>query len=279
MNRVITLYFLLTLPLLAEAHDARAKYIGNEGVLVTSGETKVLFDAFYANSYGEYVLVAEPVSQAILDGQPPYDGIDALMVSHAHGDHFTAQPTLDYLRAQPLVVFIGPGQAVDALKAIAKPEDSTLIDRLVSFDLKPGQPPASFEGSGYSVAAVAIPHSGGASTADIDNLAFRVTLDQTPTVLHLGDATTDDDEFARQQTFWDARKIDTAFPPFWFYLERGGRVVLDQRIRAAQVIGIHVPAEAIGKGPAWRERMKGDLFTDPGEERIIRSSSGSIDAQ
>ena len=33
-------------PALAHAPNARATYLGNEGVLVSRGDTKILFDAF-----------------------------------------------------------------------------------------------------------------------------------------------------------------------------------------------------------------------------------------
>ncbi len=33
--------------------------------------------------------------------------------------------------------------------------------------------------------------------------------------------------------------------------------------------GIHVPADSVGDGDAWRKRFGGDLFTDPGERRTV----------
>ena len=72
---------LLALASSVHAHDShsRATYLGNEGVLVTRGHTKVLFDAFYSNSYeGYYLLVPEAMAAAMLAGEPPYDGIDAI---------------------------------------------------------------------------------------------------------------------------------------------------------------------------------------------------------
>ena len=44
---------------------------------------------------------------------------------------------------------------------------------------------------------------------------------------------------------------------------------MKERIKALSNVGIHVPSEAIGNGDRWREMAKGDLFTDPGEVRII----------
>ena len=52
-------------------------------------------------------------------------------------------------------------------------------------------------------------------------------------------------------------------------MDEVGRRILDERIKADQVIGIHVPARAQGQGDAWRDQLKGDLFTDPGEARAV----------
>ena len=64
------------------AHESAgaARYLGNEGVLVTLGEVKVLFDAFYADSYGSYVLVSESDREKLMNDKPPFDGIDAIFV-------------------------------------------------------------------------------------------------------------------------------------------------------------------------------------------------------
>ena len=112
MKRLIGLAAMACLPLIAQAHDvsAEATYLGNEGVLVVRGDTKVLFDAFYTNSYGQYTLVPDEIADAILAGNPPYDGITAIFVSHVHGDHFSAEPAVAYLQAHPGVQLYGTNQ-------------------------------------------------------------------------------------------------------------------------------------------------------------------------
>ena len=265
---IVAIFGIIDSPL---AHElaGEALYLGNEGVLVGKGEVKVLFDAFYADSYNRYVLVPGEIRKALIVGAPPYDGIDALFVSHIHGDHFTAEPTLAYLRAQPDVVLYGPQSVVDALVAASEGPDDPVLKRLVAFDLKPGDSPGATSVGSIEIDVVAIPHSGGERMAGIRNLVFRATLGEWPTVIHMGDAATDDEQFARLQNHWDAKHANTAFPPYWFLLSEEGRSILKHRIKADQVIGVHVPAEAGGQGGAWREEAGGDLFTDPGESRAI----------
>ena len=49
----------------AWAHSAaHATYLGNEGVLVVRGDTKVVFDAFYSDGIGTYVVPPAPVASS-----------------------------------------------------------------------------------------------------------------------------------------------------------------------------------------------------------------------
>lgn len=249
--------------------DSSARYLGNEGVLVVHDDLKILFDAFYTDSHGQYVLVDPGTQKAIKAGQKPYDGIDAVFVSHAHGDHFSVEPTLDYLAAHPAVCLFVPEQVADLLRA-ELPHDDLRLKQIFSFDVAPGDAAQKHRMGKLLIEAVNVPHSGGKRMAGISNLVFRVTLGDWPTVMHMGDAGPDEAYFASLQSHWDARSTDLALPPYWFFLDSSGVVILDSMIKPRQSVGIHVPAEAIGHGAAWRKRAGGDLFTDPGEWRSIK---------
>lgn len=253
------------------AHDpaARATYLGNEGVMVARGDVKILFDAFYAESYGEYALVPKAINEAMMSGAPPYDGIDAVFVSHVHGDHFSPEPAIAYLRAQRHVLLYGSQQIYDAIVETGVAPDDPLMDRVIAHDLAPADSPESIDLDGLQIDVVAIPHAGGAQTAHIQNLVWRVTLDAKTTVIHLGDAGAVPENFARHEDHFAARKTHAAFPPYWFFGDEEGEAILTNYINADQSIGVHVPARAVGAGDEWRARAGGDLFTDPGETRKI----------
>ena len=74
------------------------QYLANEGVMITHGETSILFDPLYDNSYGQYQMVPQPILDAIFAGESPYDSVDAVFVSHFHGDHFSASEMLRLLK-------------------------------------------------------------------------------------------------------------------------------------------------------------------------------------
>ncbi len=260
----------LALTTSAISHDmeSEATYTGNAGVLVEHGDIKILFDSFYSNSYNTYVLVNDSTMNDMLTATPPYDDVDAVFVSHVHGDHFSAAPMLAYLRAQPEVVLYASIQVHEALKAAAS-ESDPVLDRVRTVSLSPGDSPLRFSHADLSIDVVAIPHSGGARMADIMNLAFRVNLGDSVVVMHMGDATVDRRSYEPLRTHFATPQIDTAFPPYWFVGDDDGEYILDEIIRPEQVIGVHVPSQAIGQGDRWRQRAGDDLFTDPGETRRL----------
>jgi L-ascorbate metabolism protein UlaG (beta-lactamase superfamily) len=255
----------------ADAHEAtaEARYLANEAVLIAHGDTKVLFDAFYVDSFGSLALVPEKTGAAILAGTPPYDGIDAVFVSHAHGDHFTAAPTLAYLKAHPAVRLFAPDQVIAALTDAADGPDDSVLRRLVRVDVAPGGVPRTTIIDGLTIDAIAVPHAGGERFADVRNVIFRVSLGDWPTIMHLGDAAPDLASFTAQKDFLDAKRTNTALPPHWFANADTGKTILKDWIKADQVIAIHIPADAAGQGAAWRAMLGSDAFTDPGEVRAI----------
>ena len=271
MKRLTVLAAMACLPLIAQAHElsAEATYLGNEGVLVARGDTKVLFDAFYTNSYGQYTLVPDEIADAILAGDPPYDGITAIFVSHVHGDHFSAEPAVTYLRAHPEVQLYATKQVREAILEFGIVEDDELLSRLHTYALEPTDDPIEVNLDDLLIEAVAIPHSGGERMADINNFAWRVTLDGLTTAIHLGDSGTVEADFERHRPFFSKRTHHAAFVPYWMYLNAEGLSIIGKHINAEQTIGVHVPSRTIGNGDQTREQLGGDAFTDPGETRQI----------
>lgn len=274
-SRPATMLLALAFPwagALGHETPAEARYLANEGVLITHGDTRVLFDPLFRESFGHYELLPAEARAALFAGEPPFDGIDAVFISHHHDDHFDPADVRDYLRAQPDVRLYAPRQAADALRAVADPEaDAAVLARMTPVDLGVGDAPQRFMAPGLVIDVVRIPHSGWpVRHAEVQNLAWRVTLDDDLTVLHLGDADTDGEHFARDAALWDERRLQLALPPYWFFLSASGRAVLNTRLRPDLAIGIHVPA-AIPDEPASRDESlrEADLFTRPGESRRL----------
>jgi L-ascorbate metabolism protein UlaG (beta-lactamase superfamily) len=256
----------------AEPATSRAQYLANASVLVIHGDTKVVFDPLYRNDFGQYRLVPPQTERALFDGTTPFDGLDAVFVSHYHEDHFSAADVLRLLEARPGLRLFAPAQAVAGMREISAERLAAVMPRVHAIALAHQQAPVTIEQGSLVVEAVRIPHSGWPTRQQhVENIAFRVTLDATTTVLHLGDADTSDAHFARDDAFWRRRRTNVAFPPYWFLTSDEGRRVLERRLAAARSIGVHVPANVPSQAAQRAPELRGyELFTAPGEARDIR---------
>jgi L-ascorbate metabolism protein UlaG (beta-lactamase superfamily) len=250
---------------------ARATYLANASVLVTHGDTKVVFDPLYRNDFRQYRLVPAETERALFAGTAPFDGLDAVFVSHYHEDHFSAVDVLRLLEARPALRLFAPAQAVAGMREVSADRLAAVMPRVHAIALAYQQAPVTLEQGSLVVEAVRIPHSGWPMRQQqVENIAFRVTLDAATTVVHLGDADTSDAHFARDDAYWQRRRTNVAFPPYWFLTSDGGRRVLTQRIGAARSIGIHVPANVPSQDDRRSPVLRGhELFTTPGESRDI----------
>ena len=248
------------------------QYVANASVLVTHGDTKVVFDPLYRNDFGQYALVPAQVEKALFDGTAPFDGLDAVFVSHYHEDHFSAADVLRLLEARPALLLFAPAQAVAGMREISAARLAAVASRVHAIALAYRQAPVTLNQGALVVEAVRIPHSGWPTRqTDTENLAFRVTLDAATTVVHLGDADTSDAHFTRDAAYWGRRRTRVAFPPYWFFANDEGRKVLNTRLNAARSIGVHVPRDVPSESGRREPELRGhELFTTPGEVRDIR---------
>lgn len=249
-----------------EGYGTRAHYLANEAILVTSGETKILFDPLFTHSYG-YPLVAPDTKARLMAGEGEFAGVDAVFVSHVHGDHFDAPEMNAYLATHPDVVLVAPHQAQLDMRA-ASGWQERFAERLqiMPFVSRPQELVIAADGEAEAIRieTVHIPHAGGPGRSHIQNMVFRVTLNGEATVMHLGDATQDPRAYAGHETHFQARETHNAFPPYWLISTWGGDVVRE-RLNADHITGIHVPINAPVAVPASRE----DFFTEAGEIRAI----------
>ena len=241
-------------------------------MLVTNGGTKVVFDPLFRNDFGSYERVPASMERALFAGEPPFDGLDAVFISHYHEDHFSAIDVLRLLEARPDLRLYAPAQAVAGIREIASARLDAVMARVNAIALQDRDAPMSLQHGTLLVEAVRVPHSGWpARQQQVENIAFRVTLDAETTVVHLGDADASDAHFAHDASYWSQRRTDVAFPPYWFFLSEGGRQVLERRIAPTRSIGVHVPADVPSRPAERAPELRGhELFTEPGEWRTIR---------
>lgn len=253
------------------ASAQEAFYMANEGVMVTDGETKILFDPLYPESYGQYLLVPQQMRDALFAGEAPFDGVDAIFISHFHGDHFSAEDILALMQAQADIVLYAPQQAVIGMRTIADGEAQSVFDRVHAVSLQYKDSPVTLQMDDLLVEVVRIPHSGWPTgRVNVENIVWRVTLNDNSTVVHMGDADPNDEHFALDPQYWSRVTPDMAFPPYWFFASPQGRGILQDRVGAKRNVGIHVPQQIPGDPMARPVELRSaDLFTQSGETRRL----------
>ena len=254
-----------------QAHESKAHYLANEGLMVEHADTKILFDPLFRNDYGQYMLLPEELEEALFAGTAPFDGIDAVFVSHHHGDHFSPEDMVRLLKEQPDIRLYAPNQAVIAMRSESSSNDADIYERVTAVSLEYKDAPVTLNMEGLLIEAVRIPHSGWPTgRLDIENIVWRVTLNDDTTVLHMGDADPNDVHFSQDAQYWNRNNPNMAFPPYWFFSSASGREILNNRIKAKRNVGVHVPV-TIPADPLLRPvELRGfDLFTSPGETRTI----------
>jgi len=258
------------------SEDAEAQYLANTGVMISRGETRILFDPLFRNTYGIYDAVPADVEAALFAGTAPFDEVDAVFISHHHEDHFDPALILRLLAQRTTIDLYAPEQAASAVRRLVSDANDPVLQRVHGLDLENGDDPEKLVVGSLLIEAVRIPHTGWPQRhPNVENIVFRVTLDDSITVMHFGDADTDDAHFARHPEHWRERHTDFAMPPYWFFLSEGGRAILDQRIGASHTIGVHVSNDVPDVPEQRSEELRDvDLFTQPGElRRIVESAA------
>ncbi|MFT6436516.1 MAG: L-ascorbate metabolism protein UlaG (beta-lactamase superfamily) [Candidatus Azotimanducaceae bacterium] len=240
--------------------DQRVVYLGNEALLIQVGAAKILFDPFFHNDYGIYQLVPDQMRADIFAGKAPFNDITAIFVSHAHGDHFTADDMMKYLRNWQNVHLIAPAQAVRALKAEIGFDE--IASRVIGVNLALGDPVWRRMLGNLDIEAIRIPHSGWPERASVENVVFRVKIDGKVSVTHLGDADANMRHYQAYRDHWSKQPTDVAFPPYWFKVNPAGYEILHEHMNVKRAIGIHVPKVV----PPKLRQSGEEFFSKPGEE-------------
>jgi len=245
-------------------------YLGNTGLMVSHGEQQVMFDPFFHNHYNNYQLVPAEIRTAIFTDKAPFDSIEMILISHAHGDHFDVKDVIKYLKAHPETQLLAPTQAVNQLKN--NEGFDAILKQIKAIDLVYGDQPIEINFEKIKVEVVRIPHAGWPERADVSNLVYRVTLNDDVTVMHMGDADPNDDHFKPWANYWEKKVTNNAFPPYWFLISETGKQILSDRINAEHHTGVHVPISV----PVQLKQSGEGYFYEPG--KVLRLKQLSSEA-
>jgi len=201
-------------------------FIGISGFLIEVDGKKVLID-------GLTNFTTPAVEQRLLAGEAPFDGLDLIMATHNHGDHFKAASVGRCLQNHPKAAFVAPADAADQVSGFpgrvfpvqANEGKRTVLEvngiRIQAMPLSHGTPPAGVPG--------------------IVNLGYLVTVGNV-TFFHSGDI--DPSQLTPellQALGLPGEKIDFAFVPGFFLAMPEPPPFVAKGIRPRVFIASHLP--------------------------------------
>jgi L-ascorbate metabolism protein UlaG (beta-lactamase superfamily) len=224
----------------SNASGLEITYLGNEGVLIAAGEQHVLIDALHG-PYSEYVSPPRHELRAMQEGKFPYNGGEVVLVTHVHGDHFSARTVGLHLEHNKSAVLVSSRQVVNSMRS-----DFAGYDRIrsqVHEVTPPWKQRQSLRVNGVGIDVLGLRH-GGEEFHAVQNLGYVVCLGRW-TLLHVGDADATEENlrsFNLQQ-----EGIDVAFLPFWYLLTPEGQALVREHIRPKHIIAVHIPHASVSE--------------------------------
>jgi L-ascorbate metabolism protein UlaG (beta-lactamase superfamily) len=208
-------------------------YVGNSGFLVAAGETKVLIDGLFREGVEGYATIPEKVLGKAEQAQPPFDGVDLVLATHYHADHFDAAAVTRHLAANPQATFISTPQAVDRLRATV--ENFETFAPRVRAELPAEGKTIEIPVGDIRVRVLNLHHG---RDSDVQNIGFVVTLGGE-TFTHFGDTQASYQEIGAHRLFLEP--IDIAFVGYWDLQSGTRRRVYHDNVGADRIVAMHLP--------------------------------------
>jgi L-ascorbate metabolism protein UlaG (beta-lactamase superfamily) len=243
----------------------KVTYVGNEGVLISDGTKAVLIDGLH-RKYGDAYLNPPPeVLSAMETAKPPFDQVRVVLVSHVHGDHFSAESVGLHLKNNPRAMLVSDAQKMSDIARLFPDHESI---RSQTYEATPEwKQRIVFERDGIKVTLLGMKH-GSDRFWWIKNLGHIIEIGGKK-LFHFGDADTAVENFAAFNLA--AEKIDIAFIPYWFLLNDNGRKLVSETIAAKHNIAVHISPGSADTDAANVKRLYPgvDTFTRMLEERTF----------
>lgn len=238
----------------------QATYIANSGVLVQSGNVKILIDAFFTDGKGRFLTPESAQLEAMVAEKEPYNDLSMALATHAHPDHFSPQQIGKLLQIHEKLNCLATPQVVDSIEAVIEDFES-IHDRTLTFPISRSW--KTYTQEGLSIKAAYARHAG-KSNANIQDLIFLIEVNGKK-ILHLGDADMDTDRFDELKL--DLEEIDIAFVPFWYMTNFFGGEFVKQHIAAKKVVAVHIPNNYNPQSLAKIKKYVPDaiIFDEPGQ--------------
>lgn len=193
----------------------------NAGVLICLNNKKILVDAMHNKKTYQFSRVADEILRKIAGGEGDFTGVDAMLYTHDHPDHYSKNWTQRALDWNPGLHLVSPVRDFADLKnvhVLTRPIETLQI-------------------AGVQITARQIPHDG-SDYASVLNYAYLLDMDGYR-ILLLGDGVMD---AKAVQAVVEGREIHLALLNFPFLTLKRGRDIMDHVICAQKYLFFHLPS-------------------------------------
>jgi L-ascorbate metabolism protein UlaG (beta-lactamase superfamily) len=245
----------------ASAADPLAlRYVANAGVLLTTGGVRFLIDAPVREGIPPYATGSRDERERLERAQPPYDRVDAILVTHWHEDHFSAGAVAAHLSSNARAVLVSSPEVVERVLAV----NGSLGSRVRPVLPEPGASQAIQVG-GVTVRVLRLRHN---PTRRLPEQHVGFLVGEAGAVLHTGDADPTRENFALLRGL---PAVDLALVPFWFLQPAGSRDLVRTSIAPRRAAALHLPPDDAAR---VRESLAGlsmptVLLTTPGTDVVL----------
>jgi len=207
--------------------ESSITYVGNAGFLITAGDKKIIIDSLFHGFPPNYA-PPEEVTNAIINGEPPFDGLDIILATHNHEDHFSNGLVRQALENHPEAVLV---TSYEAAATISSAENYR--DRIISININRGGRWAEIVND-IGLEAIHISHGGG-----ILNLGFIVTVGGHR-YFHTGDISTNDVNISYFHNYGlPDKNLDVAFVPHFSLIEEDDHPLVLEGFQAEYLVPMH----------------------------------------
>jgi L-ascorbate metabolism protein UlaG (beta-lactamase superfamily) len=229
---------------LADALPARptgvqARYVANSGMLVTVAGRRFLIDAPIREGIAPYATSSADERARLEGALPPYADVDAILITHWHEDHFSADALAAHLARNPRALLVSSPEVVDRVHAVLP---DLPLSRVRAVLPDPGRS-AVVDVGGMPVQVLRLRHNRTrAGRFPEQHVGFLIGA--AAPVLHVGDADPAADNFVLLKSL---PAIDLAFLPFWYLGDDANRRLVAEAIRPRRIVAMHVPPGDVEK--------------------------------
>ena len=242
--------------------DVTITKLANAGVIISSGEKRVMIDGMVVEPYSVYGSLPPEAVPSFNQALAEFASVDLALVSHRHHEHNQPEFACDFMRASHGTELYSSAQVLGLMREKCR-DFMTGSPRVHEIDPQYGAP-AVIEMPGIRVTVFPLSH-GTRKDARIQNFAHLVEMGGV-SVLHIGDAAKNPEDFERAGLA--QRKVDVALIPFLYFQPGPGTELITKYLDATLKIAVHIPPGELAEVKAYMAESfpKVVIFEQPLQE-------------